>query len=506
MTVAVGKATPSGVEALLQSVSGKATVTHRGHLKQSGDEKSLPDETSQNSSPRETDTSEPRVDKTEKAAKREHGDAKSDDDSSFEDTFDSMGQDQTDGAGAKPTGATSLPTDTALASIAASNAPALPLDKTTTAESQTQSVSRPTSLLPQKSILALMSAKERLFTNDGELKAQPSTDDTSSDQLPVTSDEESEATPITVDRRETHWNFADTALTATTSKLAALQADAPMILQASAAKANVSKDQISVGKPTGDAEVKAATQSMTLPQSVQMPNSAFADSGGGNNPGTQNQSQTPVLPPEHKLEKADPSSTLDKIFSLNSNLQPSSAGVTNQVRDGVIAGLATANADAGNSASTVDLPARSTAAPVMKTLDLTLSPPDLGAVKLRLSLKSNSLSIEAEASKASTAKLLIDDRQNLERGLKDAGYDISSMKITDASASGSSNSSGWQANGSQTRDGDQARSGFSGRQDGEMQRRDGSSSDQARQRQKQSDPQSMPVDVGIAGSGNAVYI
>jgi hypothetical protein len=126
-------------------------------------------------------------------------------------------------------------------------------------------------------------------------------------------------------------------------------------------------------------------------------------------------------------------------------------------------------------------------------------------VKLRLSLKSNSLTIEAEASKASTAKLLTDDRPNLERGLKDAGYDVSSMKITDTSASSSSTGSGWQANGSPSRDGDQSRSSFAGRQDGEMQRRDGSSSDQAQRRQKENNPKPATDSIN-ARPGNAVYI
>ena len=68
----------------------------------------------------------------------------------------------------------------------------------------------------------------------------------------------------------------------------------------------------------------------------------------------------------------------------------------------------------------------------MRAIELTLSPADLGSVTLRLSLKSNVLSVEAEATKASTAKLLSDDRDALTKSLRDAGYDVSTLKITDA--------------------------------------------------------------------------
>ena len=127
-------------------------------------------------------------------------------------------------------------------------------------------------------------------------------------------------------------------------------------------------------------------------------------------------------------------------------------------------------------------------------------------MRLHLSLKSNSLAIEAEASNASTAKILSDDRGSLERGLKDAGYDLSSLKITDASASGSTSSNNWQTNGSPSRDGDQARSSFAGRQDGDMQRREGSTPDQAQRRPKDNNQQNSSADLANSRQGNALYI
>src|SRR5262249_36835919 len=148
--------------------------------------------------------------------------------------------------------------------------------------------------------------------------------------------------------------------------------------------------------------------------------------------------------------------------------QPS---VSAQVRDGVIDALAGKAGELAPNTTATNLQDRAPApTPVLRSLDLTLSPPDLGSVRLRLSLKSNSLAIEAEGSKAATAKILNDDRTSLERGLRDAGYDVSSLKITETAASNSASPNG-QTTGSPFRDGDQARSNFAGRQDGDSQRR-----------------------------------
>lgn len=316
---------------------------------------------------------------------------------------------------------------------------------------------------------------------------------------------------MTLNRRETHWNFNSNVMTSATSQLSALQLGdgnmSPGALLQSATSAVTLKEPAPDAKSSSVASPTVSPQSAAMPDSDQMTNAFFNNSSGDSQTGTQPQSQPAVIAPAvRKAVQTDPSSTLEKIFTTNAPPQPSAPSVTNQVRDGVIDTLSASNMDPSASTSTVDVATRPATAPVLRTLDLTLSPPDLGSVRLRLSLQSNSLSIEAETSKASTAKLLNDDRQNLERGLKDAGYDVSNMKITDTSASNSANSNGWQANGAPQRDADQSRSSFMGRQDGDMPRRDGSPSDQAQRRPKEPAPQTAPADVVAGRLGNAVYI
>lgn len=158
-----------------------------------------------------------------------------------------------------------------------------------------------------------------------------------------------------------------------------------------------------------------------------------------------------------KLATDAAASALDKIFSTAAtDVQPQTAA-TNQVRDGIIASLNSPDADQSPNVQQPVMPTRPAAPSMLRSLDLTLSPPDLGAVKIHMSLKDNALTIEAQASKASIAQMLNDDRTHLENGLRDAGYDVASVKITDASASASTNSNGWQSNGSQSRDSEQAR-------------------------------------------------
>jgi chemotaxis protein MotD len=147
---------------------------------------------------------------------------------------------------------------------------------------------------------------------------------------------------------------------------------------------------------------------------------------------------------------------------------------------------------------------------VIRTMELTLSPVDLGSVTLRLSLKSNVLSVEAEATKASTAKLLSDDRDALTKSLRDAGYDVSTLKITDAGASGATAvTAATPTSGMQFQDNGQTRMGFAHaqRQDGDTQRRDGSTPDQSQQRSRSNNPQSSAAtDAANSRQANAIYI
>lgn len=498
MTAAVGSAASGGAETLLQSVTAKGSGGFRGQVKPSDDSDAKSDATAQSTQRAETGASSVEVHKTDKSGRRQHGKgSSSDDDTSFEDTFDSIGQDQSQDGGAQSSGITEFSPDFTIARNAMQSS-AEKLDPATTS----QNVSRPAALMQQKSILALMDAKTRILANSGDLKSGASgTEDATGAST--------EFVPVSIDRRETHWNFNSDAMASISSQISASQLGGQNVARAMVQGAvPPGKEQASDAKLSGDMLQPPASQAAAAPSAGQAAGQSFFDGSNPNQNGAGAEAQAAAsTTAERRITKADAASSLDQIFSPNPSPQPNASAATSQVRDGILDNLAsdTANA-AATSLSAVDVPTRATSAPVLKTLDLTLSPPDLGAVKLRMSLSSNSLTIEAEASKSSTAKLLNDDRPNLERGLKDAGYDISSLKITDTSASSNSSSNGWQPNGSSSRDGDQSRSGLMGRQDGEMQRRDGSSFDQGQRRSRESSSQTTQADVAAVRSGNAIYI
>jgi hypothetical protein len=145
---------------------------------------------------------------------------------------------------------------------------------------------------------------------------------------------------------------------------------------------------------------------------------------------------------------------------------------------------------------------------VVRTIELTLSPADLGSVNVRLSLKANVLTIEAEATKASTAKMLNDDRDALERGLRDAGYDVSALKIAGIATANSTAASGSSySGGAQFQASGQAGSAFAQGQDGDPSRRDGAASGQSQQRSGSHGSQSnSAADVVNSRQSNAIYI
>lgn len=511
MTAAVGIAASGGAEALLQSVSGKASNGYRGHLKQT-DENDPKSEGATQSAPRDdVDAAATHVDKTRKTSQRKHGKGKSDDDDgSFEDAFDSVGQDQAKDAVSKSINGAGTSPDLMSAQLTPNQTPATNTASVTTNTDASQAPVRSAALMQQRSILALMDAKNRIFGNSGDVKADDGTVNVAVDHDAIPQDT-NELVPVAINRRETHWNFNSDAMTSVASQLSAMNTDkaapsAAAVLAQTVASVATAKEQKPDVNLSGDASQSVAQPTIAAANTDQNANASL-NNDSGNKGDTQSQSHTEIASEAaKKTEKPDAVSSLDQIFATSKTSNANAANVSNQVRDGVITSLASTATDARAATSSVDVPTRATTTPVLRTLDLTLSPADLGSVRLRLSLSSNSLSIEAEASKASTAKLLNDDRPNLERGLKDAGYDISSMKITDTSASSTMSSNGWQTNGSPSRDGDPSRSGFMGRQDGEMQRRDGSPSDQAQRRPRESTQQLAPAEVAGVRSGNAVYI
>ncbi|MBS0253108.1 MAG: flagellar hook-length control protein FliK [Proteobacteria bacterium] len=509
MTAAINSAASGGAETLLKSVSGKGSSGNRGQLKEKDENDPKPESATQSAPREDVDAASTHVDKTRKTVQRKQDKGKSDEDnSSFEDTFASIDQDQTKDASSKTAVGTSASLNLLAPQVTTDRVLGTTADSVSTQTDTSQAPVRAAALMQQKSILALMDAKNKIFANSADLKAEDATDNVAADHNAIPQDT-TELVPVAINRRETHWNFNSDGMTSVASQLSALNtgksAPSAAVLAQNLGSVATAKGQQSDVKLSMDSLQPVAAPTAAKANNDQNANASFNNDGGSKNDSRPHMEIASEI--AKKADKPDATPSLDQIFTTGKSASANAATVGNQVRDGVIASLGSNATGASAATSVVDVPTRSTAAPVLRTLDLTLSPPDLGSVRIRLSLSSNSLSIEAEASKASTAKLLTDDRPNLERGLKDAGYDISSIKITDASASASANANGWQTNGSPSRDGDPSRSGFMSRQDGgDMQRRDGSPSDQTNRRSRESHPQPAPAEVASSRSGNAVYI
>jgi chemotaxis protein MotD len=376
----------------------------------------------------------------------------------------------------------------------------------------TQGSPRLPNLLKQESVAALLETRQRLISDGDNSEIV--------DVMPATLENLSETitSSITVHSRETHWRFAiqpkDLALTgsgamgmggATANPLAALshtdprakEGEAPVLTQNSAETlsalgfdARTANDRAAGDAFDGDRDNRRGLQERTANR-INAP--ASANSGP--------EKSADRLSPQPVEAKSTNSVSTDNL-ALGSGL----SRPTEQIRTGILNAL---NHDAGDVAPKTSLltlqdrPAG--VGQVVRTIDLTLSPADLGSVRLRLTLNSNALSIEAEASKASTARLLNDDRKNLEQNLRDAGYDVSLLKITDTAASAAANSNGTASGGSAFQDG-QARASFSARQEGD-QRHGGAMPDEAGRRQKEDDPQRRPSSDSLGSrQTNAIYI
>jgi hypothetical protein len=372
-------------------------------------------------------------------------------------------------------------------------------------------VRKPTDLLKQQSIAALIDAKHAAFSNTDK-----------QDALPVETDNSEIKTPVVVQSRETHWLFAAPVATATLAgppsadKIA--KAGAPVTLSA----VRPARGQDDVSKSLSNVVKQAAPQ--TSPVAIgaagdASPRQSFERQGGGDKSKPDDQALAGAdnsKPHDQALAGTDNRKALEvpvtkspsRIVPDAGDVSASATSVTQQVRTGVLDALS------GDGAETTPLAAPQTADPrttapaqVLRSIDLTLSPPDLGTIRLRLTLKSNALDIDAEASKASTAKLLDDDRKGLEQSLRDAGYDVSSLKIADAAATGGSSLNNQMAGGSPFQDGSQARANLAGRQGGNLQQDNGSAPNQSQHRPRGNNPQTSPASDGAAPrQSNAIYI
>ncbi|RUP07474.1 flagellar hook-length control protein FliK [Hyphomicrobium sp.] len=510
MTASVGGAAPGTVDQLLQSVRGRVSSRRDDDRQTRDNESDAQDVKKDYSRPKAASSSDSTVSRSDKASARKQSKSESDgDDASFAETIDSIGQ-QEPPARPNVERSDNWPQNT-LVPAAASVGDNLAKQQTPEIVQQPaespQRAMRPVNLLRQDSIAALIDAKARLMPSDEIPKAA---EVTMPDTLPPQQDLQSDVldnvtdrTPAIVNGQETHWNFNDKAIAAAALQASGVQSEDRPTQRVFPPFRVTETPQKSVG-PSDDTSPPVQVQAVTAPTSADTSDESFLADKDQTGPRLQ-QSATGD-PAIRKIVKSDPSDSIERVFSVDPKPPQGAVNVTAQVRNGVVDALAGSTGELNPSTTVTDLQDRAPSPPpVLRSLDLTLSPPDLGSVRLRMSLKSNALEIEADASKAATAKILIDDRTSLERGLRDAGYDVTSLKITDVSSSNATNASGQQANGSPSRDGDQARPNFAGQQGGDSQRREGATFGQP-QRRQQDQSQQTSVDLASGRAGGAVYI
>lgn len=67
--------------------------------------------------------------------------------------------------------------------------------------------------------------------------------------------------------------------------------------------------------------------------------------------------------------------------------------------------------------------------PVVRTLEISLDPAELGPVRVRMNLAGNNLKLDIETARVDTARLLTDDRDGLDRSLRDLGLELSNLSV-----------------------------------------------------------------------------
>ncbi len=501
MTASVGGAAPNTADPLLHSVRSRVTSHREGGKKNSDEEPSFR-EVEKESAKAKAAANSRATSRAEKSESRKPSESESvDSEASFVETIDSIGQQE------PKANAVGDSHDNWLQSVFdAAAAGANPVQQQASEVVpepmvDAQRAMRPVSLLRQDSIAALMDAKARLMqSSDGPNSADVSMPDATLPHEvldPIALSKANEPTPATVNAQETHWNFNDRTLAA-----AALQASR---LQPEERPARAPAVQQNTADPSNDIVQPGQVKPVAVPAAEA---SGDAFSAGQDESGPRLQQPATADSARGRVAQSDSADSSDQIWSIEPKASQNPGNVASQVRNGVIDALAGKTGSLAPSTMAADLQDRPAAAPpVLRSLDLTLSPPDLGSIHLRMTLKSNALEIEADVSKAATAKILNDDRSSLERGLRDAGYDVTSLKISDTSANNSTTANSQQNGGQATRDGsDQARSNFAGNQDSNSQRREGAMSDESQHR-RQDQPQQTSASDPVSGrAGSAVYI
>lgn len=506
MTASVGGAAPGTVDQLLQSVRGRVNSRRDDDRQTRDDEPDAQDVKKDYSRVKADSNSVGTASRTEKSsARRQSKSEVTDDEASFAETIDGIGQ-QAPSAGTNVERSNNWPQNTLAAAAAGNNLTKQQTPEIQPAENSPRAMG-PVKLLRQDSIAALIDAKARLVPSDDISKtAEAKMPDTLPPQRDLQSDafaNVTDRTAATVNGQETHWNFNDKAIAAAALQASGVQSEDPTA-QRVFSPFRVAEALQKPAHPSDDTSPPVQVQAVTASTSAGQSEGSFLSDK--NQTGPQLQQSTTGDPEIRKIVKPDSSDSIERTLSVDPKPSQGAVNVTAQVRNGVVDALAGKAGELNPSTTVADLQDRvPSPPPVLRSLDLTLSPPDLGSVRLRMSLKSNALEIEADASKAATAKILIDDRTSLERGLRDAGYDVTSLKITDVSSSNAANSSGQQANGSPSRDGDQTRSNFAGHQNGDSQSREGAMFGQP-QRRQQDKSQQASSELVRGRAGGAVYI
>ncbi len=375
----------AGFEGLLQSGPARASAGgQRSHVKRSDDAGSESGEASPQSPRAEPSSSDVSVDRSEKVSRHKHSKSKSDDDdTSFEDTFDSIGQDglKNQAGGERRE---SWSPNLAIANMAGNLPVQAKSDTAAKSQVNAQATVRPASLLRQNSIMALMDAKSRLFPDSENTKVETGTAQDAASH----SDKASDPITVTVNASETHWNFDDKIIAAAAQQVSALQTDRqdaphmPSTLRAST-KASVSasvaspKDDEPAPKIADGSPNKAQPQAVSAPEADVQGNPSFS---AGDQAGTDLHGQAVGDQSGRKVGKTDSSESIDQAFSTGSSSSPSSSqgiasSVTGQIRNGVIDTLAGSAAETKSSTAATDIQNRQpNPSPVLRTLDLTLSP------------------------------------------------------------------------------------------------------------------------------------
>ncbi len=443
---------------------------------------------------REQRTNPKSVDKTTKVDEKSQRESRSDDDAltSFEATVDTLG-----GQEAQPAPASINPPLAWTAPPATGPAPETASNDDSAATNVTNAAI-PGHILKQASVVALLETRQRLMAAQDTTPA-PHWSSAESDV------EETVTMHVSIQSREAHWVFDnrnagsdsrmfDTLTNKTNEENALSSLSAAAGSKSDAGASKLSTDMIG-----------AARSAEPQPTTGTAPQQNFGDTQGGGS-GSRKESATPDAGARRILD-ASASTPVENITQDVPETPPPLSAATQQVRSGVLTALAGDHTSAEPFTPRQPADQPPAAGYVLRSIDLTLSPPDLGTVRLKLSLKASALDIDAEASKAATAKLLDDDRKGLEQSLRDAGYDVKNLKISDISSSSNSNLNSSLNNGSSTfQDGSQARANLGGRQDEGMPRREGEMPDQSQQRRRNDSQQPSSADIASGRQANAIYI